>query len=84
MQFLPAFVLPQLLVCGLFVARDQMAAGLQWFANVMPLTYIVDGMKQVTNNVLWTADLTRDLSVVAGFVIGALLLGAVTLRRSQK
>lgn len=83
-QFLPAFVLPQLLTCGLFVARDQMAKPLQWFANVMPLTYIVDGMKQVTGNVLWTSDLTRDLLVVTGFVIGALLLGAVTLRRSQK
>ncbi len=83
-QFLPAFALPQLLVCGLFVARDQMAMPLQWFANVMPLTYIVDGMKQVTNNVLWTSDLTRDLAIVTGFIVGALLLGAVTLRRSQK
>jgi len=83
-QFLPAFVLPQLLTCGLFVARDQMATPLQWFANVMPLTYIVDAMKQITNHSDWTNDLTRDLAVLAVFIIGALLLGAITLRRSQK
>jgi len=83
-QFLPAFVLPQLLTCGLFVARDQMAGPLQWFADVMPLTYVVDAMKQITKYSDWTHDLTRDLVVLVVFIIGALLLGAITLRRSQK
>lgn len=80
-QFLPAFVLPQLLTCGLFVPRDKMADALQWFANVMPMTYIVDAMKQVTANSTWTDDLVRDLLIVAAFILGALLLGAATLRR---
>jgi ABC-2 type transport system permease protein len=83
-QFLPATVLPQLLVCGLFVARDKMAEPLQWFANVMPLTYIVDAMKQVTAYDEWNGDLQLDLLVVGGFIVGALVLGAATLRRSQK
>jgi ABC-2 type transport system permease protein len=30
-QFMPAFIFPQLLTCGLFVSRDQMAGWLQWF-----------------------------------------------------
>jgi len=82
-QFLPAFVLPQLLTCGLFVARDAMGEPLQWFANVMPLTYLVDAMKQITNYSGWTDDLVRDLVVIAAFIVGALLLGAATLRRSR-
>lgn len=82
-QFLPAFVLPQLLTCGLFVARDKMAEPLQWFANIMPLTYLVDAMKQVTNYNDWTGDLVRDLMIIAAFIVGALLLGAATLRRQH-
>lgn len=82
-QFLPAFVLPQLLTCGLFVARDKMAEPLQWFANIMPMTYIVEAMKQVTTYSTWTDDLVRALIIVGAFIVGALLLGAATLRRSR-
>ncbi len=82
-QFLPAFVFPQLLTCGLFVARDQMAAPLRWFADVMPLTYIIDAMKQVSGYDGWTHDLVLDLVIVAAFALGALVLGAATLRRSR-
>lgn len=80
-QFLPAFIFPQLLTCGLFVSRIDMAKILQWFANVMPLTYSVDAMKQVTIYSNWTGTFTRDLIVVACFAIMALILGSVTIRR---
>lgn len=82
-QFMPAFILPQLLVCGLFVPREQMAKVLQWFADVMPLTYSVDAMKHVAQNSIWTDTLTKDLVVVAGFGIAALILGAATIRRQE-
>ena len=82
-QFLPAFIFPQLLVCGLFVVRSEMAKPLQWFADIMPLTYSVDAMKQVTINSSWTGTLTKDLIVVAGFAFVALVLGATTIRRQE-
>jgi ABC-2 type transport system permease protein len=82
-QFMPAFIFPQLLTCGLFIARDQMAKPLQWFADVMPLTYSVDAMKQVTLHASWTSELTRDLIVVAAFGIAALILGSITIRRQE-
>jgi ABC-2 type transport system permease protein len=82
-QFLPAFILPQLLMCGLFVARSEMAKPLQWFADILPLTYSVDAMKQVTFDSSWTGILTRDLTVVACFAIVALILGATTIRRQE-
>jgi ABC-2 type transport system permease protein len=82
-QFMPAFIFPQLLVCGLFVARDQMAQFLQWFANIMPLTYSVDAMKHVTTHATWTSQLTKDLVIVACFGIAALIAGSLTIRRQQ-
>lgn len=83
-QFLPAFVFPQLLVCGLFVARADMAKLLQWFSDIMPLSYSVDAMKQVTNYSNWTTTLTRDLIVVGSFAVAALILGSITIQRQEK
>lgn len=83
-QFMPAVILPQLLVCGLFVARGDMARPLQWFADIMPLTYSVDAMKQVTLQAGWTGQLVRDLAIVLGIALLALVLGAATIRRHVK
>lgn len=83
-QFMPAVILPQLLVCGLFVARGDMARPLQWFADVMPLTYSVDAMQQVTLHASWTGQLVRDLAIVLGAALLALVLGAATIRRHIK
>lgn len=83
-QFMPAFIFPQLLTCGLFIPRDHMARLLQWFADVVPLTYSVDAMKQVTTHLSWTATLSRDYAVVLGFAVAALILGSITIRRQQK
>ena len=41
-QFMPAVVIPQLLLCGLFVPRDRMASVLQAVSDVLPLTYAYD------------------------------------------
>ncbi len=82
-QFLPAFIFPQLLVCGLFITRIDMAKLLQWFSDIMPLTYSVDAMKQVTLYSSWNDNLIRDLIVVAGFAIVALILGSATIRRQE-
>ena len=80
-QFLPAFVLPQLLLCGLFAARATMAAPLRWLSDVFPLTYAVDGMQELTRTAAVTGHLAWDLAVVAGASVLCLALGALTLRR---
>ena len=80
-QFLPAFVLPQLLLCGLIVPRESMASWLQAIADVLPLTYAVEGMQQISTSPDFSGTLALDVSVMAAFVVVALLLGAVTLRR---
>ncbi|MCA9323946.1 ABC transporter permease [Candidatus Saccharibacteria bacterium] len=83
-QFMPAFIFPQLLTCGLFTARTDMARPLQWFADVMPLTYSVDAMKQVTMHSNLGTDYVRDLFIVVLSGIVALILGSITIRRQTK
>jgi ABC-2 type transport system permease protein len=80
-QFMPAFVLPQLLLCGLIWPRDQMAGWLEKISNVLPMTYAVDALIQVSHNPNPTGTMWRDVTVVVGCIVVALLLGAVTLRR---
>ncbi len=80
-QFLPAVVLPQVLLCGLLAPRPAMALPLQWLSEAFPLTYAVDGMQRVSASAELTAGLMTDLGVVAGCVVVFLALGAVTLPR---
>ncbi|MBA0125627.1 ABC transporter permease [Haloechinothrix sp. YIM 98757] len=80
-QFMPVIVMPQFLLCGLFVPRDEMAVLLRWLSNVLPLSYAVDAITAVTRTATVQASLLRDIGVVAGFVLLALALGAATLRR---
>jgi ABC-2 type transport system permease protein len=79
-QFMPAVVLPQVLLCGLFVARDALPPVLHAVSNVLPLSYAVDAMERVTLDSGVSSEV-RDLLVIAAFTVGALALGAATLRR---
>jgi ABC-2 type transport system permease protein len=79
-QFMPAVVLPQLLLCGLFVPREAMPDVLEAISNVLPLSYAVDAMQTLTTSEE-VADVWGDLGIVLGFVVAGLVLGAATLRR---
>ncbi len=79
-QFLPAVVFPQVLLCGLIVPRDRMEVVLQWIAKVLPLTWAYDGLhRAVAGDV--GGPLARDALIVVGVTVLALALGATTLRR---
>jgi ABC-2 type transport system permease protein len=80
-QFLPVVVVPQILLCGLFVPREQMVGWLQAVSDVLPLTYAVEALAQVGRYADPTATMWRDLTVVVGAAIAALILAAATLRR---
>ncbi|MFJ9572347.1 ABC transporter permease [Streptomyces bacillaris] len=80
-QFMPAVIFPQLLLCGLFVPRDRMHPVLEAISNVLPMSYAVDGMDQVVRHSDLTGAFLRDIAVVAGSALLVLCLGAVTLRR---
>ncbi|MYW70227.1 ABC transporter permease [Streptomyces sp. SID8379] len=80
-QFMPAVIFPQLLLCGLFTARDQMHPALEAISNVLPMSYAVDGMNEVLRHTDLTATYVRDALIVAGCALLVLALGAATLRR---
>ena len=77
---MPAFVMPQILLCGLFVARDQLPAVLEKVSDVLPLSYATDAMKTLTRT-SDTGDVWQNVAVVTAFALGALALGAATLKR---
>jgi ABC-2 type transport system permease protein len=80
-QFMPVVVIPQILLCGLFVARDQMVGWLQAISRALPMTYAVEALQEVGSHAEPTALLWRDLGIVVGCVVLALILAAATLRR---
>jgi ABC-2 type transport system permease protein len=80
-QFMPAFVLPQMLLCGLIWPRDEMAGWLEKISSVLPMTYAVDALIEVSRHTNPTTTMWRDVTVVVGCIVVALLLGAATLRR---
>jgi len=80
-QFMPAFVFPQMLLCGLFVPRDEMARWLQLVSDALPLTYSYDALRRVTAAPELGSRFALDLAVTLGATFLALALGAVTLRR---
>ena len=80
-QFMPAFILPQILLCGLIVPRDEMAEWLRVVSAIMPLTYAYDALAQLALPAALSARFWVDVAVVAGVTALALGLGAATLRR---
>jgi ABC-2 type transport system permease protein len=85
-QFMPAVVTPQVLLCGLFVPRDELPAVLREISDVLPLSYAVDAITLVSTSTSdafggVVGDIWADLAVVVGFALAGLVLGAATLRR---
>jgi ABC-2 type transport system permease protein len=80
-QFMPAVVLPQILLCGLFVARDQMATWLRAISYALPLTYAYDALARTAANEIDDVWFAVDCLVVIGSIALAIALGAATLRR---
>jgi ABC-2 type transport system permease protein len=80
-QFFPLVILPQLLLCGLLVARQHLPAGLHAISYALPLSYAVDGMHHLTLQSTAGGPAVADIAIVLAFAVGALLLGAGTLRR---
>ena len=80
-QFMPAFVLPQLLLCGLFVPRDALPRALELVSDVLPMSYAVDALTEVGRSTDPGSEVWVDLGILAAFIVGSLALASLTLRR---
>lgn len=83
-QFMPAFILPQLLLCGLLVPVEKLPDALQVVANILPLTYAVDALQHIATEAAISSRMYLDLLVVIGYGTLAIILAALTLRRQTK
>ncbi|MDR0592211.1 MAG: ABC transporter permease [Bifidobacteriaceae bacterium] len=79
-QMLPVVIVPQLLVCGLLMPRDQMPTLLQWLSDAAPFTYALEATTDLAAGEGWGAA-GPDAALVAGFVVLSAILGVLTLRR---
>ena len=79
-QMLPVIIIPQLILCGLIMPRDQMPAVLEAISVVLPLTYVVEAMQSLSVSTDVSA-IGGDVAVIAGFIVVALAVGSSTLRR---
>ena len=82
-QFIPLVVVPQVLLSGIILPVSSEPGWLQVISNVLPLTYAVNGLRDV---MLKGADLgwgsvQLDVAVVAGFCVLAVAAATATLRR---
>ena len=80
-QFMPAIIFPQLLLCGLFVERHQMAGALYALSWALPLTYAYEALARAERPDPLGAGIVADICVIVAATIVALGLGALTLRR---
>jgi ABC-2 type transport system permease protein len=80
-QFMPAVILPQILLCGLLVPREEMADWLQWLSAALPMTYAYDALARAATEPDLGARFWLDVAVTLGATLLALVLGAATLRR---
>jgi len=79
-QFMPIIVFPQILLGGIIMPRDQMPDALYAISDWLPLSYAVDAVNAVTaGDEEW--EVYGPLLIVVAFVVGAVVLASLTLRR---
>ncbi|GAA4218907.1 ABC transporter permease [Actinocatenispora rupis] len=80
-QFMPAVILPQALLCGLFVPRAAMVGWLHAISDVLPMSYSVEALTEVGTHTRATTLMWQDAGIILAVAVVALLAGAATLRR---
>ena len=82
-QFIPIVIVPQVILSGIIFPVMTEPRPLQYLSDVLPLTYAVNGMRDIMikgADLTWSS-LQLDAGVVAGFCIVLIAAGTATLRR---
>lgn len=84
-QFMPAAILPQLLLAGLLVPVERLPGVLAVVARLLPLTYAFEALDRIMLRGRGLADgrVLLDLGVLAAALVLLLVAGALTLRRAE-
>jgi ABC-2 type transport system permease protein len=82
-QFIPLVVVPQVLLSGVVLPISSEPAWMQVISNVLPLTYAVNGLRDIMikgADLSWSS-LQLDGAVVLGFCVVLVGAATATLRR---
>jgi len=79
-QFMPAFILPQLLLCGLVIPVSQLPTVLRGIAYVLPMTAAVHAVAPQQSTPYYLG----QFAIMLAYIFAALVVGAGTLRRVTK
>jgi ABC-2 type transport system permease protein len=80
-QFFPATITPQLLLCGLLTPRQHMSGLLRAVSDAMPMSYAVDAVHHLSREAAIAGVMWGDMAIVVAFAAAAIGLGAATLQR---
>lgn len=80
-QFMPAFVFPQILLGGMFLPREDMPDVLHAISDWLPLSHAIDALNAVARDSEDAGYIGGKLLIVGAFIVGSIVLGAITLRR---
>lgn len=81
-QFIPLIIVPQIFLSGVIWPVEQMPDYLQWLSAILPLTYAVDGLRDIMLAGKSLLDVGFDLMVLVAFAVVTSVLAAVVLRRN--
>ena len=83
MQFIPVVIVPQFLLSGILFPASGLPEVLRPFVGFMPLTYAVDGLRQVlvAGADLATPALQMDLAILAVIAVFFATIASLTIRR---
>jgi ABC-2 type transport system permease protein len=79
-QMMPVVILPQLLTGGLMMPRAEMPTAVEWFSRAMPLTYGMETQSELAAGADFSG-VQGAIGVIVLFIVGALVLGTLTLHR---
>ncbi len=80
-QFMPLLVFPQVLLGGVFLARDTMPQPLYAISDWLPLSHAIDALNALADNSEDAQYVLGKLAIISAFAIGAVVVGSITLRR---
>jgi ABC-2 type transport system permease protein len=82
-QFIPVVIVPQVLLSGILWPVETLPDALRPLSHVLPLTYAVDGLRDVLirGYGLGAASVQLDLGVLLGVAVLFVVLAAATIRR---
>lgn len=80
-QFMPAAIFPQILLGGIFLPRDQLPDVLRVIGDWLPLSHAIDALNAVATGSHGAGYVGGELAIIGAWIVGAIAVGAATLRR---